>query len=699
MKKSRKRKNRVVLQSLNDCARVFLRSSDFKESSLVVYETCKEMIGAGAGHAALLAAGESEMELLFLDTGSLSCELDAGLPKSVRGLRAVAQETGRAVFENDFRNSRWQQYLPPRHVPLENVLFAPLILDNNVVGLFVFANKPGGFTHDDVLVVQSFADLAAVGLMKNRALKNLEGNVKQLSALTQTANDAIITVDREGIIRFWNRAAEKCFGYSAGEIIGKSCSCLVPEEYAAAHEKGFARMAETGVSRLAGRRVEVDGLRKDGGIVPVELSISTWEVEEDVYFSGIVRDISRRKQMESRLEMSARRLREIFQLMRGGGGIYKAIDDGEDFLVVEFHRPAGLDGIDIPEDRIRGRRFLEIFPESRDYGLFDVFRRVWRTGKPEFHPVTIYDGAEIRSWRKNYVYKLSSGEIVALYEDITDRKRMEKALLESENLFRSIFETSPDPISLSRLEDGKFVLVNQKFLELTDFSRDEVIGSTALEINIWNDLERRNAFFSQLIEEWQVNDFEAEFRRRDGELITALLSASLLSYQNHPHILAVTRDITRLKKTELALLDAHAELEKRYEVSTEKLKESEIKYSTLVDALLTGIYMCDGEKIVFVNEQFITMFGYEKDELLGMNITELIHPEDRENVGFMHTFPESEDGSDDEYEIRGVRKDGEAIFLSGRKTAVKFNSGLAILGNVADVTIRKEADKELQKSE
>jgi PAS domain S-box-containing protein len=548
-------------------------------------------------------------------------------------------------------------------------------------------------------VVNAFADLTAVGLMQNRTTRNLEKNAYHLNVLMQKANDAIITVDQQGLICFWNQAAEKYFGYSADEIVGKPCTCIVPEKFVAAHREEFLRLAQTGFSRLDSHQVEIEGLHKNGAILPVELSISKWEVEEGVFFTGIIRDISHRLQMERETRKSEKRMREIFKMMEGGGGVYKAVDNGEDFVIVEYHRPYDWEDLLETDVNHTGRTLLEVFPACIEYGLLDVFHRVWKTGKPEYHPVIIYDGKDIKSWRKNYVYKLSSGEIVALYHDITERKQIETNLLESENLFRSIFETSPDAININRLDDGKFVLVNSKFLNLTGYKNHEVIGNTAPDLKLWNDSKKRTQFFNQLIEESQVYDFEAEFSTKSGETITALVSAKLLSYKNTPHLLAVTKNITSLKQTEQALLEANKKLEKRYRISSEELKKSEVKYSLLVEALLTGVYICVGEKIVFANNQFCKMFGYSEDELINSSMPDLIHPDDRDSCQLMCTAATQAYSDQGDYEIRGIRKNGDIIHLLGRTTFIYYKGQKAALGNIADISARKKAENELQKSE
>jgi PAS domain S-box-containing protein len=212
-------------------------------------------------------------------------------------------------------------------------------------------------------------------------------------------------------------------------------------------------------------------------------------------------------------------------------------------------------------------------------------------------------------------------------------------------------------------------------------------------------VEKRAEFFNQLLDEWEVNDFEAQFRRKDNKILTTLVSAKLLSYKNSPHLLAVTKDITELKQARDALVEAHKKLEKRYEDSAEKLKETEVKYSALLEALLVGVYMCEANEIIFVNNQFAEMLGYTKDELLAMNLMDVIYPEDRANFITVCGMPAPGEYAEGEFEVRGVRKNGDIIYLSGRNTIIEFNDKKGFLGNITDITRRKEAEKELQRSE
>ncbi|MFD1019585.1 EAL domain-containing protein [Thalassobacillus hwangdonensis] len=120
--------------------------------------------------------------------------------------------------------------------------------------------------------------------------------------IIETANDAIVTSDHKGRILSWNKAAERIFGYTADEVKGKSLEIIMPPEYREAHMNGMARFNETRQARVIGRTVELDGLRKSGEVFPLELSLSAIEDGEDLYFTGLMRDISDRVKDQGRIE-------------------------------------------------------------------------------------------------------------------------------------------------------------------------------------------------------------------------------------------------------------------------------------------------------------------------------------------------------------------------------------------------------------
>ena len=147
----------------------------------------------------------------------------------------------------------------------------------------------------------SFVDLRD----RKRAEQALRESEERHRAITETAQDAIITADAEGNIRFWNRAAEKMFGYTADEVIGKNMmDCIVPPKYHEAKRAGMASFAQTGCGAAVGKTLELSALRKDGSEFPIDISVSGYRDRDGYVAIALVRDITERKQVEDELHLS-----------------------------------------------------------------------------------------------------------------------------------------------------------------------------------------------------------------------------------------------------------------------------------------------------------------------------------------------------------------------------------------------------------
>ncbi|NOX37172.1 MAG: response regulator [Calditrichaeota bacterium] len=131
--------------------------------------------------------------------------------------------------------------------------------------------------------------------------KALREKEMRLRAITQSANDAIITADTQGKIISWNKGAKQIFGYEEKEVLGKSLTILMPQRYRERHQKGLDRISKGGKYKVIGKTLELEGLKKDGTEFPIELSLATWKVGDQVYFTGIIRDITERKRAEEAL--------------------------------------------------------------------------------------------------------------------------------------------------------------------------------------------------------------------------------------------------------------------------------------------------------------------------------------------------------------------------------------------------------------
>ncbi len=124
---------------------------------------------------------------------------------------------------------------------------------------------------------------------------------QKFRSVTESAIDAIVSSDDTSTVVAWNKAAEKTFGWTAEEMVGQPLETIIPERFRAAHRAGMNRMTQTGDSRVIGKTVELAAVRKDGTEFPIELSLSSWTVGDQRFYTGIIRDISERKEAESKL--------------------------------------------------------------------------------------------------------------------------------------------------------------------------------------------------------------------------------------------------------------------------------------------------------------------------------------------------------------------------------------------------------------
>ncbi|MDP6542706.1 MAG: GAF domain-containing protein [Phycisphaerae bacterium] len=149
-------------------ARAILATDRFEDSARTIFDLAKKLIGATGGYVAMLSPDGQENDVLFLDSGGKPCSVDPLLPMPIRGLRADAYHTGLPVYDNNFAQSHWMDLMPTGHVGLDNVLFAPLALEDRVIGLLGLANKPGGFSDDDARTAGELSEFIALALKTSR---------------------------------------------------------------------------------------------------------------------------------------------------------------------------------------------------------------------------------------------------------------------------------------------------------------------------------------------------------------------------------------------------------------------------------------------------------------------------------------------------------------------------------------------------
>lgn len=296
--------------------------------------------------------------------------------------------------------------------------------------LFPVRNKDGSYLYSLHIM-----DNVTERKRMQQILRESEEKFRQISA---TAQDGILMMDSAGRIVFWNRAAERIFGYTTEETLGKDLHALiVPERFRSAFSEKFPTFVATGTGAIVGKTLEVVATRKNGAEFPVELSVSAAQLGDQWHSIGFIRDVTERKRTEKLLIDQEERLRGVFENTSSGVVIYRVVDGGDDFEVVGFN--GGAEKIErISRESVLGRRVTEVFPGVGEFGLLDVLSRVWRTGQAEHYPQKLYRDQRITGWRENHVFRLQQGDVVAVYDDITQRKQNEQALLKLNSAFRTL---------------------------------------------------------------------------------------------------------------------------------------------------------------------------------------------------------------------------------------------------------------------
>jgi len=249
------------------------------------------------------------------------------------------------------------------------------------------------------------------------------------------------------------------------------------------------------------------------------------------------------------------KFRILFESVCSGVAIYEARNNGEDFVFVDFN-PAAEQIENLKKEELIGKSVLEIFPGVKQFGLFEVFQRVYKTGKPEHHPVSVYKDKRIAGWRENYVHRLPSGQIVAVYDDVSARKRTELVTRMTDQCFRAIADYTYDwEIWIG--PSGRMLWTNPAVQRVTGYSIKEVMTMPDYPNSIVyeQDRSRIKRAFRSALKGSTGNDVQFRITRKDGKVIWVEMSWQPIYDDNGDSLghRESIRDITARKDAQDAL--------------------------------------------------------------------------------------------------------------------------------------------------
>jgi PAS domain S-box-containing protein len=408
----------------------------------------------------------------------------------------------------------------------------------------------------------------------------------------------------------------------------------------------------------------------DGSVGWFDLSILP--VPEGIFI--LSNDITERKLAEENIRKTTERLSLAQEASNSGTWDWDIVNDSyywsEEFLDVFGMKPGTIPGFESwlatlhPDDReIAVKRIQDAI--ERKVNLENDYRVILPDGNIRW----------IRATGKTFYKDQTPLRMLGLCMDITDRKKVEEALRESEERFVKAFQSNPAALSISRTSDGLFEEVNESFIRLFEYDRDALIGAKSSNLNLFENPEDLAELKHQLKEVGKVRNLEIKAKTKTGNGLTVLVSAEKINFKGEEHILYTTINITDRKKFE------------------EALEEAKVRTSTILEGIADTFYSLDEQwRFTVVNPAAEKApFGRPASELLGKNIWEL-YPDLVGTAIYQHYLDASKYSRLEHYIAQSpLNLRWYEVFMQGRKGKVDVY--------MRDITHQKTAEEALRISE
>lgn len=529
------------------------------------------------------------------------------------------------------------------------------------------------------------AEAAVLGAVagQRRAEERMREENMRLEGIVQSAMDALISVDEDQKIILFNQAAERMFRWSAGELVGRSMDCLIPERFRRTHGEHIRRFGQSGVTtRKMGALGMITGLRAGGEEFPIEASISQVGVEGKRYFTVILRDITERRRLENELAEREGLLRTIIETEPECVKVLNL--DG----TVQTMNAAGLAMIEAESSQdILGKDVSRLVVSEFRVPFRELIAKAAQgeSGLLEFEIMGLKGG---RRWLETHAVPLrgADGIIVAVLgvtRDTTARKQAEASLRRVQGLFEDIVESSKDAIGYASL-DGKFVLANQALAKLTGYSQDELLRMNYGELTPDEYRGLQATAIGRVIETGEPAEFEREYIRKDGSRVPVALTVFMVKGEDGKPagLAAIVRDITERKQAEAAM------------------RQSEERYRRLVQVSPDAIFVLRGDAIMFGNGEGLRLLGATvESQIVGRMLVDFIPVDERAVVRRRLSRVAEEQEQVPLFEQALVRLDGSMIEVEVTVAHYSDQEGPAILVVARDITERKRLQAQLRRTE
>jgi diguanylate cyclase (GGDEF)-like protein/PAS domain S-box-containing protein len=446
------------------------------------------------------------------------------------------------------------------------------------------------------------------------------------------------------------------------------------------------------------RDLQIRHVKKNGEIIWILVSATAIEIDGISCMLSVVRDITAAKAAEQRLADAVNALRASEERYRT---VFRMNIDAVDICNLEDGRYIDVNDAFVActgfqRDEVIGHTSLELGiwdnPADRNQ-LVEIIRRDGSCRNLEI-PYRTKDGSLRWALLSVAIIDLENAPcILSVTRDITEAKAAAQrltiaaeALRSSEERYRTVFETCFEGILIIRIDNLECIDVNRRFLNYMGFERQEVIGHTSVELNLWMDVKDRENLFLILHRNSICKDFEARFRKKNGDTVWAVLDASITGVEGVSCLFIVARDVTESRAAEQRLAAANEALR----VSEESYRAT---FQLSIDAI--NINRLSDGIFVDVNEAFLQFVGYEREEVIGRTSKELnfwVDPEVRQQM--VETLRRGASCRD--LKARFRRKNGEIVWGQASESILEIDGVPCILSVTRDISAAKAAEEQIR---
>ncbi len=520
-------------------------------------------------------------------------------------------------------------------------------------------------------------NLASIAITRTQYEEKLRESEARFRAMIEKNADGIALLDREGRITYCSPAITQILGYDAKDLVGKvDPSRIHPEDRVRVMEELQTLLCNPGMSASIECRVR----SKEREWLWLDMAGTNLLHDPDMQAIVInLRDKTARKNVEAALRASEERFSKAFQ----ASPIPASISTLEEGRFVDVN-DVWLRTMGYTREEVIGKTSQEInfvIPSVPRQELIDRVKREGGVKGWEFG-IRLRNGDKRTFLGAVEIIELDGAEyFLVVSQDITLRKEMEDKIRVSEERFSKAFNSSPLPLSISTFDEGRYINVNQAWLDAMGYSREEIIGKTAVEVNLQAVKVQREHVIERLKREGQLRDWEVCYRLKSGEIRTFQLSIEIIQLEDKDFLLTTSKDITERKRNE------------------DRLRRSEMRYRLLFERNLGGVYRTslDGS-LLEGNLSFARILSFGSfDELRGKNFWEYYANEDEpaKIIEALRKF-----GRVSNYEVELRRSDGTRIWTLSNITFVPSEEGEAEIleGVVLDITELKLAQEAVRES-